>query len=198
MRQPDFEDFQRAFTRASQNVGLQIDCAHRKTWVTDQRQAVRNVWNIDYDNIDDRVVRQSLTTWRGQKATIILVLLPSAHTALYAAIKRIGDFMSPSSNQQDTSIATICMLTHKIRAAAQGRSGYLANIQLKFNVKAQYGTINHKIEATKGSTQLPRLLGAKTMLVGMDVVSEPQQLYTFHKYANLLDSSRYRCNETSS
>lgn len=161
-------DFYNAFERASQNVGLQVACAHEKRWISQNNHAHRNVWTIDYNNVNENIVRQALATWRS-KANAILVLLSRSNVALYAAIKSAGDFTSPQSGQIDTSVATICMLTSKL--LGRGLAGYLANIQLKLNIKVQYGSINHKIIAEDGKSELPRLLGANTMLVGLDVVS---------------------------
>lgn len=173
-----FKDFQNAFEDASRNVGLQIQCVHGTKWTFDRHSADNNVWPVDYAKLDDRIVSEALAKWKRPEITMILCFLSRSHVELYSAIKRASDFASPNDQMQDTSIATICMLAQKARlppnpAAARNYGRLLSNIQLKLNIKAQYGTINHTIRAPGSSQDLPRLLGAQTMLVGLDVVSTP-------------------------
>lgn len=95
---------------------------------------------------------QKIRNDRGQRK--VLIILPSRDLELYARIKYWGDVVH--------GLHTVCSVATKLMKES-GRTQYLANIGLKWNLKL--GGINQTIQ--------PKMLGilgtSKTMVVGIDV-----------------------------
>jgi eukaryotic translation initiation factor 2C len=88
------------------------------------------------------------------KPSFVLVLLDSNDSAIYAAIKRIGDV--------DLGVHTVCMLLEKATNGPK-QAQYFANVALKVNAKL--GGINHVLD----NAAMRWLTTSRTMIVGCDV-----------------------------
>ncbi|KAJ4312409.1 hypothetical protein N0V84_009945 [Fusarium piperis] len=96
---------------------------------------------------------------KGQNIEFILVALGSTDTAMYSAVKMLGDCTY--------GIHTSCVQGTKLLNA---NPGYYANVALKWNLKA--GGVNHKLRHEFGIIK-----EGKTMVVGYDV-THPTNLPT--------------------
>ncbi|KAJ4205590.1 hypothetical protein NW767_003654 [Fusarium falciforme] len=96
---------------------------------------------------------------KGQNIEFILVALGSTDTAMYSAVKLLGDVTY--------GIHTSCVQGQKLKNA---NPGYYANVALKWNLKA--GGVNHKLRNEFGIIK-----EGKTMVVGYDV-THPTNLPT--------------------
>ncbi|RSL70256.1 hypothetical protein CEP54_001879 [Fusarium duplospermum] len=96
---------------------------------------------------------------KGQNIEFILVALGSTDTAMYSAVKLLGDVTY--------GIHTSCVQGTKLKNA---NPGYYANVALKWNLKA--GGVNHKLRHEFGIIK-----EGKTMVVGYDV-THPTNLPT--------------------
>lgn len=101
---------------------------------------------------DLRVQFQKLAAMK-DRAQFLFVVLREKDTAIYNAIKKMGD--------TEFGIQTVCVVQDKI-LSEKGQLGYFANVGLKVNLK--YGGVNHKLQR-----DIPLIKSGKTMVVGYDV-----------------------------
>ena len=101
---------------------------------------------------------------------LAVVLLPSKDQKVYGFVKRVGDI--------GLGIHTICHVKRHVEIKRNREtvdeydgpmydSGFLANLHMKFNLKLGDTSANQKL-----ASNTDKILTAKTMLVGIDVVSQ--------------------------
>ncbi len=135
------------FYNALKNSGLNPDRPIRPGGFPDLTLSGRQADHLG--QIDKYIAGHVMTT----QARMLLIIIPFKSQALYANIKYLGDIKY--------GIHTVCALA-KNMDKARGRSGYLVNIALKWNLKK--GGTNQKINQSDVAVPL-----SKTMFMGIDV-----------------------------
>ncbi|KAI3393972.1 hypothetical protein diail_3451 [Diaporthe ilicicola] len=109
--------------------------------------------SLQLNNIEDSRLEEILGL-ASQKLTLIYIILPERHTALYNRIKHICDVK--------LGIVNICSVEKKL-INSSGRPQYFGNVGLKFNLKC--GGDNQLVDPPR----LHFIAQGKTMIVGIDV-----------------------------
>lgn len=173
---------------------LQADLAHyglREVESTGPN--IQNGWNEKRDvdiaveekleaNLKNMLIKAK-SDW---KASIVVVVPASRDAKVYATLKRIADI--------EVGIPTICVLP-KTLTSNKNMDDLVANLALKCNVKLSNKHVNHTIDVlTKGNGR-PKLLGKKTMIVGLDVVSRGGAMYLIKPLILDADPCRSKCHD---
>jgi eukaryotic translation initiation factor 2C len=102
----------------------------------------------------NNAVMEHLKRLRILKTEFLLVILPCMDVGPYRLVKKTAD--------RNAAVHTVCMIESKLKKQ-KGKAQYLANVALKFNLKA--GGINQRLDEAK----LGIISEGKTMVVGIDV-----------------------------
>lgn len=141
---------------------------------------------------DLSTLRKIFGGMRSEGIRLVLVILPDKDAELYGLVKRAGEL------QDGAGVHTICLAVGKNKTLREGQwipyvgpkldAGFMANLHMKFNMKLSRKSANQTL-----ATNTDKVLTAKTMLVGIDVVSLKTVPICFS--ANRTDTSRTTITE---
>jgi hypothetical protein len=157
-------------------VGQCIEHTPEEKWHCLQLNLFQHRNEESEEDLDFQEMKGKLQALKNKGVEIVMVLLPDKDANTYAILKRAGDVT--------VGIQTICTVSGG--SGPKDRDDFLANLVLKFNLKASEDAVNQKLVERHN---VP-VLDNTTRILGMDV-EVTHGLHTHELRSTTLTSNRH-------